>query len=94
MNMSDTEVISPPQLDVRAIPPVARYPQIFELAHALAESQSIVIVNDHDPQPLRYQLESKYPGLFDWEYLEQGPDIWRVEIKKLQLSGCDCCCGG
>lgn len=49
MNMSETEVISPPQLDVRSIPPLARHPQIFGLAHALAESQSIVIVNDHDP---------------------------------------------
>ncbi|MDG4880477.1 MAG: DUF2249 domain-containing protein [Mesorhizobium sp.] len=91
--MSETEVVSQPQLDVRAIPPVERHPRIFGIAQALAEGQSFVIVNDHDPRPLRYQMEARYPGLFDWEYLQQGPDIWRVEIKRLQ-SGCDCCCGG
>lgn len=93
LNMSETEVGSQPQLDVRAIPPVERHPRIFGIAQALAEGQSFVIVNDHDPRPLRYQMEARYPGLFDWEYLQQGPDIWRVEIKRLQ-SGCDCCCGG
>ncbi|WFP62312.1 DUF2249 domain-containing protein [Mesorhizobium sp. WSM4904] len=91
--MSETEVVSQPQLDVRAIPPVERHPRIFGIVQALAEGQSFVIVNDHDPRPLRYQMEARYPGLFDWEYLQQGPDIWRVEIKRLQ-SGCDCCCGG
>ena len=92
--MSESEVVSQPQLDVRAIPPVERHARIFGIAQALAGGQSFVIVNDHDPQPLRYQMEARYPGLFGWEYLQQGPDIWRVEIKRLQSSGCDCCCGG
>lgn len=92
--MSESEVSSQPQLDVRAVPPVERHARIFGIAQALSEGQSFVIVNDHDPRPLRYQMEARYPGLFGWEYLQQGPDIWRVEIKRLQSSGCDCCCGG
>jgi uncharacterized protein (DUF2249 family) len=92
--MSETEVVSRRQLDVRAISPVERHARIFGIAQGLAEDQSFVIVNGHDPRPLRYQLESKYPGQFDWEYLQQGPDIGRVEIKRLRPSGCGCCCGG
>ncbi|TPO11835.1 DUF2249 domain-containing protein [Mesorhizobium sp. B1-1-5] len=92
--MSESEVSSQPQLDVRAVPPVERHARIFAIAEALAGGQSFVIVNDHDPRPLRYQMEVRYPGLFGWEYLQQGPDIWRVEIKRLHSSGCDCCCGG
>ena len=34
-----------------------------------------------------------FPGQFGWDYLEQGPEVWRVEIDRLEESGCDCCCG-
>ena len=91
--MSESEAVSQPQLDVRAIPPAERHPQIFGMALALAEGGSFVIVNDHDPRPLRYQMDAKYPGRFSWEYLQQGPDIWRVEITKMESAGCDCGCG-
>ena len=40
------------------------------------------LVNDHDPKPLRYQFEFEHAGKFGWEYLEQGPAIWRVEISR------------
>ena len=49
---------------------------------------------DHDPRPLHYQLETNFPGQFGWDYLEEGPEIWRVEIARLEEgAGCECCCG-
>jgi uncharacterized protein (DUF2249 family) len=39
-----------------------------------------VLVNDHDPKPLRYQLEAEHAGRFTWDYLKAGPDVWRVRI--------------
>ena len=39
-------------------------------------------MNDHDPKPLRYQFEAELPGTFTWEYLEEGPEAWRVRIGK------------
>jgi uncharacterized protein (DUF2249 family) len=39
-----------------------------------------VLVNDHDPKPLRYQFEAEHAGEFTWEYLESGPEVWRVRI--------------
>ena len=72
----------PVQLDVRVIPPREKHPTIFETFDALASGGSFVLVNDHDPFPLRYQFEATRAGRFGWEYLEQGPVVWRVRISR------------
>ena len=69
-----------PVIDVRTIQPSERHPKIFAMANALAVGESFVIVNDHDPRPLHYQLQAEYPGQFSWTYLESGPDVWRVQL--------------
>lgn len=69
-------------LDVRSIPPREKHPTIFRTFGALAPGESFVLVNDHDPKPLRYQLEYEHEGEFGWMYLEQGPTVWRVEISR------------
>jgi len=71
-----------PTLDVRVIPPREKHPTIFNTFSALAPGESFVLVNDHDPKPLRYQFEYEHAGQFGWEYLEQGPSVWRVEISR------------
>ncbi len=43
-----------------------------------------ILLNDHDPVPLRYQFEAEWPGAFAWEHLEKGPEDWRVKITKLK----------
>jgi uncharacterized protein (DUF2249 family) len=37
---------------------------------------------DHDPRPLRIQLEAKHGDLCRWTYLEQGPDVWRIRLQR------------
>ena len=69
-------------LDVRVIPPREKHPTIFHTFHALEPGESFVLVNDHDPKPLRYQFEFEHAGRFGCEYLEQGPAVWRVEISR------------
>lgn len=69
-------------LDVREIPPRFKHPAIFGSFDALAPGESFTLVNDHDPVPLYYQFSATRPGAFEWEYLEQGPEIWRVRIGK------------
>lgn len=72
----------PMQLDVRVIPPREKHPTIFNTFDALNAGESFVLINDHDPFPLRYQFEAERTGRFGWEYLEQGPAVWRVAISK------------
>jgi uncharacterized protein (DUF2249 family) len=67
-------------LDVRSEPPARRHELIFETYHGLEPGATFVLVNDHDPKPLWYQFEAEYAGAFSWEYLEQGPEVWRVRI--------------
>jgi uncharacterized protein (DUF2249 family)/uncharacterized protein YjiS (DUF1127 family) len=68
------------EVDVRSLPPAQRHAKIFELVNELGPGTSFVLVNDHDPKPLYYQLEAEYPKQFSWTYLELGPEAWRVEI--------------
>lgn len=72
----------PVTVDVRTIPPFQRHPLIFNTFEGLDSGETMVLVNDHDPKPLYYQFEAEMPGTFKWTYLEQGPETWRVEIKK------------
>lgn len=70
-------------LDVRPIPPREKHPAIFDTFAALAPGESFVLVNDHDPKPLRFQFEYEHAGAFGWEYVEQGPAVWAVRISRV-----------
>jgi uncharacterized protein (DUF2249 family) len=69
-----------PQLDVRTQPPARRHELIFDTYDKLAPGEGFVLVNDHDPKPLYYQLAAEHPDQFSWDYLEEGPEAWRVRI--------------
>lgn len=70
------------ELDIRSIPPAKRHPMIFEWFDKLQPGEGFVLVNDHDPKPLYYQFQAERTGTFGWEYLETGPDTWRVRISR------------
>jgi uncharacterized protein (DUF2249 family) len=69
-------------LDVRIIAPRERHPLIFATFDALEWGEAFLLVNDHDPKPLYYQFSAERQGEFSWEYLEQGPETWRVRVGK------------
>ena len=71
-----------PELDVRELPPARRHQVIFGAYATLRPAAGFVLVNDHDPKPLRYQFAAERPGEFTWDYLESGPAVWRVRIGK------------
>jgi regulator of cell morphogenesis and NO signaling len=69
-------------IDVTIIEPRLKHPTIFENFDALPEGHAFIIHNDHDPKPLYYQLLGERGNIFNWEYLEEGPDYWKVKIAK------------
>ncbi len=69
-----------PVLDVRAEIPARRHQLIFETHNGLSSGDAFVLVNDHDPKPLYYQFAAEHAGDFTWAYLEEGPEVWRVQI--------------
>ncbi len=74
-------------LDVRTEEPKRRHELIFETFTDLPVGQTYVLVNDHDPKPLRYQFEAENTGEFSWQYLEEGPEVWRVRIGRTAAPG-------
>lgn len=73
-------------LDVTRLEPRQKHPTIFSRFDELNEGKSLTIHNDHDPKPLYYQLLGERGNIFNWEYLEQGPEWWKVKITK-RISG-------
>lgn len=73
-------------IDVRPIAPRERHPLIFQTFDGLRAGEGFLLVNDHDPKALFYQFGAERPGAFTWEYLEQGPETWRVQIGKPGMS--------
>ena len=70
------------ELDVRGARKPDKHQAIFEIYDGLDVGDALVLVNDHDPQPLRDEFELEHPGGYGWDYLDSGPDIWRIRISK------------
>lgn len=59
-----------------------RHPFILQTFDELKSGEVLELTNDHDPRPLHYQFMMERENQFTWEYLEEGPDKWRVAIGK------------
>ncbi len=79
MNNTDTTAKT---IDVRTIIPRERHPLIFDTFLSLAPGEEFLLINDHDPKPLYYQFQAELGVEFQWEYLERGPEVWKVRIGK------------
>lgn len=90
-----TQTAQPVQVDTRSMTPKDRRSLVFGSFDQLKVKSAMEILNDHDPVTLRSQFELEKPHLFRWDYLESGPDVWRVAVTKIKgKHGVDTCCGG
>ena len=71
------------EIDVREVPRSQRHPLIFAKFDALPIDASLRLLNDHDPIPLNRQFEELRPGQFIWQYIERGPAIFRIRIRRI-----------
>ena len=67
---------------VRSVAPRERHPLIFGSFDQLAAGEALLLVNDHDPKPLYYHFKAELGEAFAWDYLENGPEVWKVRIAK------------
>jgi|SRR5665213_2925346 len=70
-------------LDLREIARPERHPLVFAKLDALAVGESFRLINDHDPLPLRKQIEELRPNQTIWEYDQRGPDMFRICIRRI-----------
>ena len=69
-------------LDLRPMPPRVRHETIFAKLDVLDTGATLRLVNDHDPVPLRYQLEATRPHEYAWNDVELGPEVWTIDITR------------
>lgn len=78
--MSQTAV----DLDVRPVEPKDRFEQIMETYEALGSGESMQLTVDHDPLCMYYTLRAtRGDESFTFEYLENGPETWRVVVTRI-----------
>lgn len=82
MTLPDSLLDSERVMDVRPIPCSIKHGLILKTWRELTVGTFFILLNDHDPIPLRYQFEAEFPGAFTWDYLERGPEDFRVKITK------------
>lgn len=70
------------EFDIRPYPPTERHEMFYRAFSEIKPGEAFVFTNDHDPKPLYYQMEAESKEPFKWEYLEQGPDVWKVRVRK------------
>ncbi len=72
-------------LDVRGIMPWDRHPMIFAVLDALPVEGTLVLVNDHEPKPLYYELMHERPdNQYEYKAEQQGPREWVARFHKVK----------
>lgn len=69
-------------IDVRIYKPGNKKEIIFNAFEQVPQGETLELINDHDPRPLYQEFMRRVPEQFQWEYLEQGPELWRIGITK------------
>ncbi len=82
--MADAQTI---EIDVRAIPTWERHPKIMALFDGLEEGGELLIRSDHEPRPLRSELEHTRPGRYVWLQRMIAGDLWEVTLRRVRGTG-------
>lgn len=71
-----------PELDARVVPHAIRHATIFGALDSVKPGGGLVLVAPHDPLPLLAQIQDRYDGVFAIDYLERGPEAWRLSFAR------------
>ncbi|GMV52910.1 MAG: DUF2249 domain-containing protein [Flavobacteriales bacterium] len=82
--MGDTGYSVVNEFDIRPYPPTERHEMFYKAFADIKTGEAFDFINDHDPKPLYYQMEAESKEPFRWEYLEKGPDVWKVRVIKVK----------
>lgn len=69
-----------PELDVRTVPHAIRHATVFGALDSVSAGSGMVLVAPHDPLPLLAQIDQRYSGGFSVDYLQSGPEAWRLKF--------------
>lgn len=72
------------EFDIRPYPPTERHEMFYKAFADIKPGEAFEFINDHDPKPLYYQMEAESKEPFRWEYLQEGPEVWKVRVVKIK----------
>ena len=75
-------------LFVPELAPALKHPTILKKFDNLKSGESFLLINDHDPIPLYYEMKAEKGEVFEWKKVENGPEVWKVEITKTVGDAC------
>lgn len=82
-DMLNTDPLPTETLDVRPVAPKHRFETIMGAYHRLAPGERLALTVDHDPECMYYTLLAEQgAGAFSFDYLERGPEAWRVVVTR------------
>lgn len=73
------------ELDLRETPPPDRHPIFFEKFDNLNPGQKLVLINDHEPSPLFYEMKEVRTEVFDlesYQVFERGDEKFEAHFPK------------
>lgn len=70
-------------VDLRPMLARERHALIFRELDRLDVGDWLILINDHDPKPLYYQVQAERPGAFAWDSQPINAVEWRVQIQRL-----------
>ncbi len=71
-----------PELEVTSLPKIIRHGAVIGGLTSMKSGQRLILVAPHDPRPLLTQLSRVAPDAFGIEYLQEGPQDWRIEVTR------------
>lgn len=72
------------EFDLRPYEPSKRHDMFYEAFEKIQPGEAFEFFNDHDPKPLYYQMEAESKEPFNWEYIQNGPEVWKVRVVKIK----------
>lgn len=71
-----------PELDARVIPHAIRHAAIHGVVDSLQPGAAFVLVAPHNPVPLLAQIEQRHGDAMTIDYVQTGPDAWKLKITR------------
>lgn len=75
-------------IEAQSIPAPDRHEFILKSFANLNPEETLLIVNNHDPRPLVEQMKSVFGKLLEYNYVESGPNVWKVRFVRKKSEGC------
>ncbi len=70
------------RLDVRDVPHGQRHALVLSTVDALAPGQAVVLVASHAPRPVLAEIDDRFGGRIQAQWLQSGPHVWQVRLER------------